>query len=87
VGSEAARRLDPREYMRHLIREDRKRAAQEQLEAFLLEGLDSGTAEPWSEADVEAIRAAVRERLKKRRGAHTGCILLSQAPFAAPRHP
>jgi antitoxin ParD1/3/4 len=60
----------PSEYMRHLIREDRKRAAQEQLEALLLEGLDSGPSEPWTEADVEEIRAAVRARLKKRRGAH-----------------
>jgi len=60
----------PSEYMRHLIREDRRRAAQEQLEALLLEGLDSGAAEPWTEADVEEIRAAVRTRLKKRRGAH-----------------
>jgi hypothetical protein len=47
-----------------------KRAAQERLEGLLLEGLDSGTAEPWTEADVEAIRAAVRGRLKKQRGAH-----------------
>jgi antitoxin ParD1/3/4 len=60
----------PSEYMRHLIREDRKRAAQEQLEARLLEGIDSGASEPWTEADVEEVRAAVRERLKKRRGAH-----------------
>ena len=59
----------PSEYMRHLIREDRKRAAQEQLEALLLEGLESGASEPWTEADVEEIRAPVRGRLKKRRGA------------------
>jgi antitoxin ParD1/3/4 len=60
----------PSEYMRHLIREDRRRAAQEQLEALLLEGLDSGPSEPWTEAELEDIRSAVRERLKKRRGAH-----------------
>ena len=60
----------PSEYMRHLIREDRKRAAQELLEGLLLEGLDSGAAEPWTKADVEEIRAAVRERLKQRRRAH-----------------
>ena len=34
---------------------------QERLEALLLEGLDSGPAEPWSEGDLEEIRAAVRE--------------------------
>ena len=32
--------------------------------------LDSGASEPWTEADVEEIRAAVRKRLKKRRRAH-----------------
>ena len=30
------------EYLRELIREDKKRKAQERLESFLLEGLDSG---------------------------------------------
>jgi antitoxin ParD1/3/4 len=61
----------PSEYTRHLIRENRKRAAQEQLEALLLEGLDSGASEPWTEVDVEETRAAVLARLrKKRRGAH-----------------
>lgn len=40
------------EYVRELIREDQRRAAQERLEAMLLEGLDSGepielTAEYW----------------------------------------
>ena len=43
---------------------------QERLQALLLEGLDSGASEPWTEADVEEIRTAVRERLKKRRRAH-----------------
>ncbi|MBW2245037.1 MAG: type II toxin-antitoxin system ParD family antitoxin [Deltaproteobacteria bacterium] len=57
----------PSEYMRHLIREDRKRAAQEILEGILLEGLDSGAAEPWTNADVEEIRATVRARVKERR--------------------
>lgn len=60
----------PSEYMRHLIQEDRKRAAQEILEGLLLEGLGSGAAEPWTEADVEEIRAAVRGRLEKRRESH-----------------
>ncbi len=32
------------EYLRELIREDKKRKAQERLESFLLEGLDSGEA-------------------------------------------
>lgn len=57
----------PSEYMRHLIREDRKRAAQEQFEEVLLGRLDSGTSDPWTEDDFEEIRVAVRDRLKKRR--------------------
>jgi len=60
----------PSDYMRHLIREDRERAAEEQLEALLLEGLVSGGSELWTETDVEETRAAVRAPLRKRRGAH-----------------
>ncbi len=32
----------PSEYMRHLITENRKRVARQQLDGLLLEGLDSG---------------------------------------------
>lgn len=52
------------------FREDPKRVAQQQLDGLLLEGLDSGPAEPWTEADVDGIRSAVREALAKRRRAH-----------------
>ena len=48
---------------------DRKRVAQQQLDGLLLEGLDSGPAEPWTEADVEEIRSTVREVLAKGRRA------------------
>ena len=34
------------EYLRELIREDKKRKSQERLESFLLEGLDSGDPVP-----------------------------------------
>jgi len=34
------------EYLRELIREDKKRKAQERLETLLLEGMDSGDAVP-----------------------------------------
>jgi len=42
------------EYIRQLVREDQKRAAQERLEQLLLEGIDSGepiegTAEYWAQ--------------------------------------
>ena len=36
----------PSEYVRALLREDRKRKAEQDLEALLLEGLDSGEAIP-----------------------------------------
>ena len=52
------------------FREDPKRVSQQQLDRLLLEGLDSGPAEPWTEADVDGIRSAVRETLAKRRRAH-----------------
>ena len=51
------------------FREDPKRVAQQQLDGLLPEGLDSGPAEPWTEADVEGIRSAVREALEKGRRA------------------
>ena len=47
------------------VREDRERVAQQRLDELLLEGLDSGLAEPWTEADVDGIRSAVREALAK----------------------
>lgn len=53
--------------MRHLIKEDRERVARQQLDGLLLEGLDSGPAEPWTEADVESIRTTVRDALAKGR--------------------
>ena len=44
----------PSEYLRTLVREDQKRRAQEKLESFLLEGINSGepieiTPEYWKE--------------------------------------
>ena len=50
----------PSEYVRELIRDDRKRRAHEKLEALLLEGLNSGdpiemTPEYWANLRAEAI--------------------------------
>lgn len=56
----------PSEYVRHLIREDRKRIAREKLEALLLEGLDSGPMEAMTEADWEEMRRNARERAAKK---------------------
>ena len=47
------------------VRADRERVAQQQIDGLLVEGLDSGSAEPWTEADVERIRSTVREALAK----------------------
>jgi antitoxin ParD1/3/4 len=58
----------PSEYVRELIREDRKRKAKEKLEALLLEGLNSGDpirvdAEFWTDLRQEAVaRLASRKK-------------------------
>lgn len=57
----------PTEYVRALIREDQKRAADERLESLLLEGLDSGPATEMTQEDWVRIRQAAREELRKRR--------------------
>jgi antitoxin ParD1/3/4 len=54
---------NPSDYIRALIREDRKRQAQERLEAQLLEGLNSGDPVPLDAAEWDSIRQEVRERL------------------------
>lgn len=56
------------EYLRDLIRDAQKRAAQDRLETLLLEGLDSGpgvevTPEFWEEAHRELER-----RIQRRKG-------------------
>lgn len=56
------------EYIRELIRKDReeRRArAQERLEALLLEGIASGSAEPMGPDEWDSIRREIRERVSK----------------------
>ncbi len=53
------------EYLRSLVREDQKRAADEQLEKLLLDGLESPSKEMTSE-DWKDIRREVRERVAKK---------------------
>ena len=60
------------EYVRALIREDRKRREKEKLEALLLEGLNSGPATEMTPADWEQILAEVRQRIAERQGAIDG---------------
>ena len=54
---------NPSDYVRALIREDRKRRAEERLEQLLLEGLQSGEPRPF---DIEEIRRQVREHIAQR---------------------
>lgn len=49
------------EYMRHLIREDRQREAQEILEAELLKGVRSGPSRRMTRRHLESIRAKGRK--------------------------
>ena len=57
----------PSEYIRGLIREDRKRQAQEKLETDLLDGLNSGPAEEISSAKWAQKRSSLRQRHKPAR--------------------
>ncbi len=60
------------EYFRELVRQDQKHKENEQLEAMLLEGLNSGTATAMTAQDWEDVRQAVRERITKRKEQHQG---------------
>lgn len=56
------------EYIRELIREDEKQRAQSRLDAFLLEGLESGEATDFTKDDWKQMRAeAMRQFLEKRK--------------------
>lgn len=54
---------NPSDYVRTLIREDRKRKAADHLETLLLEGLGSGEPVALDEADWASMRAEVEARL------------------------
>jgi antitoxin ParD1/3/4 len=58
------------EYLRELIRQDKdtqRRQAQARLEALLLEGIQSGPAEPLADDEWEGIRREGLERLAAKR--------------------
>ena len=57
----------PSEYIRELIRDDRKRQAKEKLEAALLEGLNSGPAKEITPARWAQKRSSLRQRPKPAR--------------------
>jgi antitoxin ParD1/3/4 len=54
------------EYVRHLIREDRKRRETEELERLLLEGLDSGPATEMTAEDWAMLRQNLLARHQKK---------------------
>jgi antitoxin ParD1/3/4 len=54
------------EYIRALIRADQKRKIQEELEAAILKGLESGEPTPITQEDWQAIRHEVRRRHAER---------------------
>lgn len=58
---------NPSDFVRALIREDRKRRGQEHLEALLLEGLNSGDAEPLDEAEWASVRDKVEKGIAAQR--------------------
>ena len=53
------------EYIRHLILQDQERTAKEQLEAMLIEGLDSGEAVEVNDEWWEQKRGNMVERLRQ----------------------
>ena len=52
------------EYFRSLVRDHQKRAAQDFLEQFLLEGLESGNDGQMTAGDWEELRQAARRRAR-----------------------
>ena len=57
---------NPSDYVRALIREDRKRRAEERLDELLMEGINSGPAEPMTAEDWADIRANLEEHIARR---------------------
>jgi antitoxin ParD1/3/4 len=57
------------EYLRELIREDKKRKAQARLESFLLEGLDSGDPVPVTPEFWQGLWGRVDGRQQAKQGA------------------
>ena len=55
---------NPSDYIRALIRSDMKRHSQEQLEAMLLEGINSGPATEMTRNDWDGIMEHAKQRLQ-----------------------
>jgi antitoxin ParD1/3/4 len=59
------------EYVRDLIREDEKRAAQEKLEALLVEGIQSSQPTDMTRQDWEDIRREALKQFESRKSRKT----------------
>jgi antitoxin ParD1/3/4 len=59
------------EYIRDLIREDEKRAAQEKLEALLVEGIQSSQPTEMTRQDWEDIRREALKQFESRKSRKT----------------
>ena len=57
---------NPSDYVRALIREDMKRRAEDRLDALLMEGINSGPAEPMTKEDWDDIRGNLEEHITRR---------------------
>ena len=53
---------NPSDYVRALIREDIKRTAEERLDVLLLDGINSGPAEPLTKEDWARVRIEAKRR-------------------------
>ncbi|MFI4861078.1 MAG: type II toxin-antitoxin system ParD family antitoxin, partial [Phycisphaerales bacterium JB063] len=61
----------PTEYVRQLIRDERKRAAQDRLEQLLLDGLNSGPPIPLDDAEWGRMKQEARRQIEARKsGGH-----------------
>ena len=49
------------DYVAALIHTEAKAKAQDKLEALLLEGLESGEATPWTDADWQALKHRIKQ--------------------------
>jgi antitoxin ParD1/3/4 len=54
------------EYVRSLIREDQRRRAKQELDAKLLNALDSGPETELTDEDWKSVRSKLREKLLKK---------------------
>jgi antitoxin ParD1/3/4 len=57
---------DPADYVRALIAEDMRQREEERIDALLMEGINSGPAEPMTQQDWDHIRAELEEHTAKR---------------------